>query len=184
MNASASPSRTTITTVLSLFSPRFVCVLTWCLSEAVCYFRPLSEEAGHASEPFSSPASCPPPSSLHPDQLIYTCTAWHWEAAYSLVHGILTSLKSLSAINTHTRTHVYTQTHGPKKMHNKYTAQKKCQRTSWTEVGTASQLIQPIKFSPDSRRTVSRTKTTPRPLLRWRQITHRQRQPDIQSKLW
>ena len=52
---------------------------------------------------FSSPASCPPPISLHPDQLIDTCTAWHWEPAHSLIHGLQPSLKSLSAINTHTR---------------------------------------------------------------------------------
>lgn len=79
---------------------------------------------------------------------------------------------------THKCIHVYTQTHGPRKNSKKHNngGEKKCCWTSWTEAGTASQLIQPIRFGPDSCRTASRTKTTPRPLLRWRQITQRHRQ--------
>lgn len=85
----------------------YVSVLSKGFCEAVCYFRPLSEEAGHASEPFfSSPASCPLPVSHHPDQLIDTCAAWHWEPAYSLIHEIQPSLKSLSANDTHADTRV------------------------------------------------------------------------------
>lgn len=79
---------------------------------------------------------------------------------------------------THKCIHVYTHTHGPRKNSKKHNngGEKKCCWTSWTEAGTASQLIQPIRFGPDSCRTASRTKTTPRPLLRWRQITQRHRQ--------
>lgn len=87
------------------------------------------------------PAHHPPPFSLHPDQLIDTCTVWHWEPAHSLMREIHPSRKSLSAIDTHAHT---------------------------------------CRFSPDSCRTAGRTKTTPRPLLRWRQIAHKQRKRETE----
>ena len=96
---------------LLFFSPCFVYVLTWCLTEAVCYF---SRASIRGSWPcftalFHLALPALPPIPLHPDQLIDTCTAWHWEPAYSLIHEMQPSLKSLSAINTHTNTQTHTR---------------------------------------------------------------------------
>ena len=140
----------------SCFSPCFVYVLTWCLTEAVCYF---SRASIRGSWPcftalFHLALPALPPIPLHPDQLIDTCTAWHWEPAYSLIHEMQPSLMSLSAINTRTNTQmhtrVYTDTWAEEKQQK--TQQRgggECCWTSWTEAGTASELIQPIRFGPD-----------------------------------
>ncbi len=129
---------------------------------------------------FSSPASCPPPFPLHPDQMIDTCTAWHREPAHSLIHEIPPFLVSLFAINTHTRTHtntrVYTDTWAEEKQQTHNRRKVSVNQLNRSRNGITAHPANYIQAWLMHNCEQSEDDKTPRPLLRWRQITHWQRQ--------